>query len=255
MKAQDNMGAAAQREEEQQAATSDGPSAPEIPPDELKASIEALLYASKEPLSLRELAKALPDASREAIKERLQELVGTYQDPGRGLHIVEVAGGHQITTRPEYHECIGRLFEAKPPSKLSLPALETLAAIAYRQPITVPEIMELRGLHSAGVVRTLLERKLIRILGRKKVVGRPLLYGTTKEFQIRFGLKSLDDLPRLQDMAEVFGDEIASNLSEAMEDLPRSSGTAPDSSEQAGEEDANRKDASEEGSTDGQEPS
>ncbi len=257
MKAPDNMGreAATEREDEPQASTSDAPAAPEIPPDELKASVEALLYASKEPLSLRELVKVLPDASREAIEERLQELVETYQDPGRGLHIVEVAGGHQITTRPEYHECIGRLFEAKPPSKLSLPALETLAAIAYRQPITVPEIMELRGLHSAGVVRTLLEKKLIRILGRKKVVGRPLLYGTTKEFQIRFGLKNLDDLPKLEDMAEVFGDEIASNLSEAIEDLPPSSGTASESSEQAGEEDANRAGASEEGSTDGQEPS
>jgi segregation and condensation protein B len=139
-----------------------------------------------------------------------------------------VAGGYQITTRPEYHERISRLFESKPPSRLSLQALETLAVIAYRQPITVPEIMALRGLHSAGVVRTLLEKKLIRIMGRKKVVGRPLLYGTTREFQIRFGLKGLDELPNLADMAEVFGEEIASQLGEVMRETEAAGGGGED---------------------------
>ncbi|HEX9726353.1 MAG TPA: SMC-Scp complex subunit ScpB [Vicinamibacteria bacterium] len=186
--------------------------------DELRANIEALLYAAEEPLSVKDLAKALPEASRDAIKSSVEELVASYDVPGRGLQIACVAGGYQITTRPEYHERISRLFSSKPPSRLSIQALETLAAIAYRQPITVPEIMELRGLHSAGVVRTLLEKKLIRITGRKKVVGRPLLYGTTKEFLIRFGLKGLDDLPNLEDMAEVFGEEIASQLGDAMKD-------------------------------------
>ncbi len=194
------------------------PSASELPAEEVRASIEALLYAAQEPLSLKDLAKALPDASRESIKQQVQELLEQYQGAGRGLQIAQVAGGYQITTRPEYHDRISRLFSSKPPSRLSIQALETLAVIAYRQPITVPEIMALRGLHSAGVVRTLLEKKLVRILGRKKVVGRPLLYGTTKEFQIRFGLKNLDDLPNLEDMAEVFGEEIASQLGDAMKE-------------------------------------
>jgi len=186
--------------------------------DELRANVEALLYAAEEPLSVKDLAKALPEATRDAIKSSVEELVASYDARGRGLQIARVAGGYQITTRPEYHERISRLFSSKPPSRLSIQALETLAAIAYRQPVTVPEIMELRGLHSAGVVRTLLEKKLIRITGRKKVVGRPLLYGTTKEFLIRFGLKGLDDLPNLEDMAEVFGEEIASQLGDVMKD-------------------------------------
>jgi segregation and condensation protein B len=216
----------------------------ELPAEETRASIEALLYAAKEPLALKDLAKALPDASRESIKQQVTELLEQYQSPGRGLQIAQVAGGYQITTRPEYHDRISRLFTSKPPSRLSIQALETLAVIAYRQPITVPEIMALRDLHSAGVVRTLLEKKLVRILGRKKVVGRPLLYGTTKEFQIRFGLKSLDDLPNLEDMAEVFGEEIASQLGDAMKETVQLGNTqqeeetiAPASPNEAQEED------------------
>lgn len=196
--------------------------------DEIRASIEALVYAAEEPLSLKDLAKALPEVPREAIKGHLEDLVAQYQGPERGLQIAQVAGGYQITTRPEYHERISRLFESKRPSRLSLQALETLAVIAYRQPITVPEIMALRGLHSAGVVRTLLEKKLIRIMGRKKVVGRPLLYGTTREFQIRFGLKGLDELPNLADMAEVFGEEIASQLGEVMRETEAAGGGGED---------------------------
>jgi segregation and condensation protein B len=186
--------------------------------DEITASIEALLFAAEEPLSLKDLSKALPEVPREIIKKHLEDLLEQYQGPSRGLQVAQVAGGYQITTRPEYHDRISRLFASKPPSRLSIQALETLAVIAYRQPITVPEIVALRGLHSAGVVRTLLEKKLIRIMGRKKVVGRPLLYGTTKEFQIRFGLKGLDDLPNLEDMAEVFGEEIASQLGDVMKE-------------------------------------
>jgi segregation and condensation protein B len=202
--------------------------ASELPAEEIRASIEALLYAAEEPLSLKDLAKAVPEVSRETIKQQVEELFEQYQASGRGLQLAQVAGGYQITTRPEYHERITRLFASKPPSRLSIQALETLAVIAYRQPITVPEIMALRGLHSAGVVRTLLEKKLIRILGRKKVVGRPLLYGTTKEFQIRFGLKNLDDLPNLEDMAEVFGEEIASQLGDAMKETEEAGGSQPD---------------------------
>lgn len=186
-------------------------STPTLSVEETRASIEALLYVSGGPLSLRDLKKTIPEAG-EHIKPALSELVEIYNREGRGLQIVEVAGGWQITTRPELHECVGRLFDTPRPSRLTLQALETLAVIAYRQPITVPEIMELRGVRSASVVRTLLEKKLIKIVGRKNVVGRPLLYGTTKEFLLRFGLKNIKDLPALKDMTEVFGEEVVSQL-------------------------------------------
>ena len=188
-----------------------------LPLEEVQASVEALLYASGEPITVRSLKKAIPEAP-ELIAGALSSLKKLYDQGGRGLQIVEVAGGWQITTRPEFHERVGRLFDSPRPARLSIQALETLAVIAYRQPTTIPEIMELRGIHSAGVVRTLLERKLVKIVGRKKVVGHPLLYGTTKEFLVRFGLKNLKDLPQLKDMSEVFGDEVAQQL-ETLETL------------------------------------
>jgi segregation and condensation protein B len=174
--------------------------APELSPVEIQASLEAVLYAAGEPLTLREMKKVLSDVPPERVKQGIESLLETYSSEGRGLHIVQVAGGYQVTTRPEYHERVSAMFKAKPPTKLTIQALETLASIAYRQPVTVPEIMELRGVRSASVVRTLLERKLIRIVGRKNVVGRPLLYGTTKDFLVRFGLKDLNELPRLEDI-------------------------------------------------------
>jgi segregation and condensation protein B len=186
-------------------------SAPGLSLVEAEASLEALLYASAEPLSVRDLKKALPEAG-ELVRPALDRLKELYGQEGRGLQLVEVAGGFQITTRPEYHEVVSRLVEGAKPARLSLQALETLAVIAYRQPITVPELLDLRGVRSASVVRTLLEKKLVRIVGRKPVVGRPLMYGTTKEFLLRFGLKDLRDLPQLKDMSEVFGDEVAQQL-------------------------------------------
>jgi segregation and condensation protein B len=190
-------------------ALSHGDSAPELSNEEIQATLEAVLYASGEPLTLRELKKVLSDVPPERVKQGIESLLETYSRQGKGLHIIQVAGGYQVTTRPEYHERVSAMFKAKPPTRLTIQALETLASIAYRQPVTVPEIMELRGVRSASVVRTLLERKLIRIVGRKNVVGRPLLYGTTKEFLVRFGLKDLKELPRLEDMADVFGEDLA----------------------------------------------
>jgi segregation and condensation protein B len=190
--------------------------APTPATEEIRASIEAVLYAAGEPVAFRELKKVFPDVGPEELRSALAELLESYGVEGRGLHILEVAGGYQITTRPEYHDRVSSMFKFKPPSRLSIPALETLATIAYRQPVTVPEIMELRGVRSASVVRTLLEKKLIRIMGRKNVVGRPLLYGTTKEFLNRFGLKNLKELPQLEDMAELFGDDVALQLEEAL---------------------------------------
>ncbi|MGH9322159.1 MAG: SMC-Scp complex subunit ScpB [Vicinamibacteria bacterium] len=192
--------------------------APGLSLTEVQASVEALFYASAEPLSAKDLKKALPEAG-DKIRPALELLKELYQRDGRGLQLVEVAGGFQITTRPEYHEVVSRIFESPKPARLSIQALETLAVIAYRQPVTVPEIMDLRGVRSPGVVRTLLERKLVRIVGRKNVVGRPLMYGTTKEFLLRFGLKDLKDLPQLKDMSEVFGDEVAQQL-EVLDGLP-----------------------------------
>ena len=185
--------------------------APRLSLVEAQASLEALLYASAEPLSVKELKKALPEAG-DQLRPALDRLRERYAEDGRGLQLVEVAGGFQITTRPEFHEVVSRLIETAKPARLSLQALETLAVIAYRQPITVPELLDLRGVRSASVVRTLLEKKLVRIVGRKPVVGRPLLYGTTKEFLLRFGLKDLRDLPQLKDMSEVFGEEVAQQL-------------------------------------------
>lgn len=184
---------------------------PELSLEEVRASVEAVLYASGDPIPMRSLKKVFPEAP-DLIKDALSSLQEIYDQPGRGLQLIEVAGGWQITTRPEYHERVGRLFDSPRPSRLSIQALETLAVIAYRQPATVPEILELRGVRSAGVVRTLLERKLVKIVGRKKVVGHPLLYGTTKEFLVRFGLKDVKDLPQLKDMSEVFGDEVAQQM-------------------------------------------
>jgi segregation and condensation protein B len=185
--------------------------APALSLEETQASLEALLYASGEPLSARDLKKALPEAG-DLVRPALDRLKERYAEQGRGLQIVEVAGGFQITTRPEFHEVVSRLVESPKPARLTLQALETLAVIAYRQPNTVPELLELRGVRSASVVRTLLEKKLVRIVGRKPVVGRPLMYGTTREFLLRFGLKDLKDLPQLKDMSEVFGEEVAQQL-------------------------------------------
>jgi segregation and condensation protein B len=186
---------------------------------EVRAWIEALLYASAEPLSIKDLRKTIPEAG-ELFEPAIEELKELYAREGRGLQLVEVAGGLQITTRPECHEVVSRLLSTAKPSRLTLQALETLAVIAYRQPITVPELLDLRGVRSAGVVRTLLEKKLVRIVGRKPVVGRPLLYGTTKEFLLRFGLKDLRDLPQLKDMSEVFGDDVAKQLEGLEPDAP-----------------------------------
>ena len=190
---------------------------PTIAFDVVVASIEAMLYAASEPLSLKHLTKHLPEAS-DQVPAAFQRLRDLYDAEGRGLSIVEVAGGYQIVTRPEYHERISRLFHVKKPSRLSIQALETLSVVAYRQPVTIPEIMELRGVNSAGVIRTLLEKRLIKIVGRKNVVGRPLLYGTTKDFMLRFGLNTIKDLPQLQDMTELFGEDLAEQF-QGLEDV------------------------------------
>jgi segregation and condensation protein B len=173
---------------------------------ELKAIVEALIFASPEPLTLKAICKLLDSEPREDVQAAVAALKQDYERPG-GLQLVEVAGGYQIVTRPDLHEWVRRLFHERSTQKLTLQALETLAVIAYRQPITAPEVAEVRGVNTAGVLNTLLERHLIKIVGRKAVVGRPFLYATTKEFLIRFGLNDLTDLPKIEDMAEALGIE------------------------------------------------
>ncbi len=171
---------------------------------ELRAIVEALVFASPEPLTPRTLYRLLSDEPKEDVSAALNALMAEYASRP-GLQMVQVAGGYQIVTRPELHEWVRRLFHERSTQKLTAPGLETLAVIAYRQPITALEIAEIRGVNTSGVVSTLLERHLVKIVGRKNVVGRPFLYATTKEFLIRFGLKDLTDLPRIEDMAEALG--------------------------------------------------
>jgi segregation and condensation protein B len=150
------------------------------------------------------LFRLLADEPKDEVQAALAALAARYDRPG-GLHLAEVAGGYQITTRPELHEWMRRLFHERSAQKLSVAALETLSVIAYRQPVTAAEVNEIRAVNAAGVLSTLLERHLIKIVGRKNVVGRPFLYGTTKEFLIRFGLKDLTDLPKIEDMVQALG--------------------------------------------------
>ena len=188
---------------------------------ELKAIVEALIFASPEPLTLKALYKLLDTEPHEDVQAALAELKRDYERPG-GLQLVEVAGGYQIVTRPDLHEWVRRLFHERSAQKLTVQALETLAVIAYRQPITAAEIAEVRGVNTSGVLNTLLERHLVKIVGRKQVVGRPFLYATTKEFLIRFGLNDLTDLPAVEDMAEALGLEapILTEQPTREEDLP-----------------------------------
>jgi segregation and condensation protein B len=177
------------------------------PIDELKAIVEAMVFASPEPLTPKALLKLLDTEPKEDVLEALEALKADYEQRVGGLQLVEVAGGFQIVTRHDLHEWVRRLFHERSTQKLSVQALESLAVIAYRQPITALEVTEIRGVSASGVLNTLLERHLIKIVGRKQVVGRPFMYATTKEFLIRFGLKDLSDLPRVEDMAESLGIE------------------------------------------------
>jgi len=169
----------------------------------LRAMIEAIVYITDEPLAAAQIAAALQQPE-ELIEKLLEELAAEYAQPTHGLTIREVAGGYKMATKPEFHEQIRAFVKGlKPPMKLSLAALETLSVIAYKQPITAPEIMEIRGVQGAGVLKTLIDRKLIAPAGRKKVVGNPIVYKTTREFLIQFGLNDLNELPTLKEFEEL----------------------------------------------------
>ncbi|MEX2263514.1 MAG: SMC-Scp complex subunit ScpB [Bryobacteraceae bacterium] len=180
-----------------------GDPAPEYSDVEVKAVLEAVVYVTEEPLTLAQLAGALQQP-RERLEPLLRELIDEYERPGHGIAIREVAGGYKMATKAEHHEAVRTFVKSlKPPLKLSLAALETLAVIAYKQPVTAPEIMEIRGVQGAGVLKTLLERKLVVAAGRKNVVGKPILYKTTREFLVQFGLKDLSELPSLKEFEDL----------------------------------------------------
>jgi len=199
-----------------------------------KAAIEAIVYVADEPVTPEQIAAVLDGVSRDAVLRVLRMLQQEYSQDGRGIEIREVAGGYKMFTKPEHHDLVRRFVKSlTPPLKLSMAALETLATIAYRQPITVPEIQAIRGVQGAGVLKTLLERKLITTAGRKSVLGRPILYKTTREFLVQFGLSGLQDLPSMEEFEELlkasFGDAVRPAEPGAAESAA-ASGPAADSS-------------------------
>ena len=177
----------------------DATAAPASPGPELRAAIEAIVYAAEDPVTVAQIASAV-HGEKEAVRRALKELVASYAGDDRGIEIREVAGGFKFYTKPQHHDAVRRFIKSlQPPLRLSMPALETLSVIAYKQPVTLPEIQEIRGVQAAGVIKTLLERGMITTAGRKEALGRPILYRTTKEFLMRFGLGSVDDLPSLKE--------------------------------------------------------
>jgi len=172
------------------------------PLEELSRAVEALIFVADEPISTRVLAEVL-DEDRDLIESVVEELVESYDERKGGLQIRQIAGGWQLATRIDCHEDVRKLLRSRPSAKLSLAALETLAVIAYKQPVTVPEILEIRGVQSASAIKTLLEKRLIITKGHKETVGRPMQYGTSKEFLIHFGLKDLTDLPSIEDFEDL----------------------------------------------------
>ena len=171
---------------------------------ERAAIIEALIFVSEEPLSAKAIADVLKE-DRATISEALVSLSEDFNNRNGGLHLREVAGGWQFATRPEFHEHVRAFLKTRPSAKLTLASLETLAVIAYRQPVTVPEILEIRGVQSPSSIKTLLDKKLIVAKGRKDAVGRPMMYGTSKEFLLQFGLKDLSELPSVEDFHDLSG--------------------------------------------------
>jgi len=171
---------------------------------ERMAIIEALIYVADEPLSAKSIAEVLKEDIG-VIEEAGSRLAKEFNERASGLHLREVAGGWQFSTRPEYHEHVRAFLKSRPSAKLSLASLETLAVIAYKQPITVPEILDIRGVQSPSSIKTLLDKKLIVAKGRKETVGRPMMYGTSKEFLIQFGLKDLSELPSIEDFEDLAG--------------------------------------------------
>jgi segregation and condensation protein B len=206
--------------------------APELSTEDavLRAVLEAIVYVTEDPLSAAQIAEALGEPC-ERVEKILEALVAEFDRPEHGVTIREVAGGYKMATKAEHHERVRSFVKSlRPPLKLSLPALETLAVIAYKQPVTAPEILEIRGVQGAGVLKTLLDRKLIATAGRKNVIGKPMQYKTTKEFLVQFGLKDLSELPTLKEFDEIrrlaVADEPAASAAAGAEQAPRETASA-----------------------------
>src|SRR5260221_721199 len=192
----------------------------------LKAQLEAIIYAAETPITLEQMVQLVKEsvvaegAADEAevksrVRSSLEELAGEYDGPGHGIEIRQVAGGYRMSTKPEQHDVVRAFAKSlKPPFRLSLPALETLAVIAYKQPVTVPEINEIRGVDAGGVITTLLDRKLITTAGRKQGIGRPILYKTTKEFLLRFGLDEGNQLSRMEEFEKLVSESFQNEMFE-----------------------------------------
>lgn len=177
----------------------------------LSALLEAIIYLAREPVGVDAMRKALPDVDPKEIDACIAALIEKYRQSEHGIEVREVAGGLRFSTKPEHHETLKVFLQMQTPAtRLSLAALETLAVIAYKQPVTIPEIQEIRGVHASGVIKTLLDKKLVATAGRKEVLGRPILYKTTKEFLIHFGLNDLDELPSMEEFEELIKNQAAS---------------------------------------------
>jgi segregation and condensation protein B len=216
----------------------------------LKPQLEAIIYAAEIPISLDQIYSLVkesllaetpgvePAEIKSRIRSTLEELIADYSSANHGIEIRQVAGGYRMSTKPEQHDVVRAFAKSlKPPFRLSLPALETLAVVAYKQPATVPEISEIRGVDSGGVIATLLDRKLITTAGRKAVIGRPILYKTSKEFLLRFGLKDIHELPSMEEfeklMAESFQSDLLASGSESIEGSSTASSAADDNSSES----------------------
>ena len=200
-----------------------------LPDETLKALIEGIIYVAPEPVSLDAIVKALEGEERERVKAKLEELVADFERADHGIQIRQVAGGYKFSSKAEHHEVLRNFVKSlKPPIRLSKQALETLAVIAYRQPVTLPEIQEVRGVDSGGVIHTLMEKKLVVTAGRKSVVGRPILYRTSRDFLVHFGLKDTSELPSLREFEELARQALGSEL--PLVEQSASSSGGPDSS-------------------------
>lgn len=209
--------------------------------NELRAAIEAILFVSNEPVTLDDLAGAFDHEGREAIVAQLEEIKRLLDETVGGFTLEQTAGGWRFATRPEHDAVLKKYYAQKGQNRLTIAALETLAIVAYRQPITAPEVSEIRGVNSTQTIRTLLERRMIRVAGRKNVVGSPFLYRSTKEFLVHFGLNDVRDLPRLEEFGDLIGESMNEDLVAAIATAPQTSETEvtePATSEEAAAEEA-----------------
>ncbi|HEX7830673.1 MAG TPA: SMC-Scp complex subunit ScpB [Thermoanaerobaculia bacterium] len=205
-------------------------------PTELRAALEAILFLSSDPTRVDDLAESLGE-DKDAVQAQLEEIKRIFDEHLGGFTLEQAAGGWRLTTRAEHDSVLKKYFAKKGENRLSIAALETLAIVAYRQPITAPEVSEIRGVNSTGVIRTLLERRMVRVAGRKNVVGSPFLYRSTKDFLVHFGLNDIRDLPRLEEFGDLIGETINDDLVAAINAAPEPSPDVIAESDAAGDVD------------------